>query len=55
MTYTLAKLKKKLALPNSLQVKFPPAEIEADLAIPCFREDPKKIADKIKILKLPII
>ncbi len=55
MTYTLDKLKKKLALPESLQIKFPPAEIEADLAIPCFREDPKKIASKIKRLKLPLI
>ncbi len=55
MTYTLDKLKKKLALPESLQIKFPPAEIEADLAIPCFREDPKKIASKIKGLKLPLI
>jgi len=53
--YALETLKKKLALPASLIVQFPPSEIEADLAIPCFKSDPKKIAKKIKGLKLPLV
>lgn len=55
MDYALNKLKKKLALPVSLRIEFPPHEIEADLSIPSFKENPKKIADKIKKLKIPLI
>lgn len=51
MSYSLDKLKRKINFPT----EFPPAEVRADLAIPCFRNDPKLVAKKVKSLKEPMI
>lgn len=53
--YALEKIVSKLNLPPDLKTVTPPPEVDADLAIPCFKHDPNELAQKIISLRNPYI
>ncbi len=55
MAYALDDLKKRLELKLEAPINFPPLEIEADLAVPSFKSNPNKLAEKITALGEPLI
>ncbi|MFH1758965.1 MAG: arginine--tRNA ligase [Patescibacteria group bacterium] len=57
MQYILEKIKNKITrqAKRELNIEFPPPEIEADLAIPCFKQDPQKLASLLMDVRHPII